>query len=359
MGKRYIINGKFLMAGPTGVHRVAAELANAIADLAAERHPATAGLDFTVRYPREGAERAKDLRMGGRVLPFLTHIPWEQITLPLARGRGTLLNLCNIGPAFARDSITMIHDAQVYLSPESYSRAFRLWYRLVQTRLARRNRLILTVSDYSRGQIAAAGLCSADRIVTIPNGADHVLSVASDPAIIDRRNLGAQPFALALATTQAHKNIAVLLRAFARPDLADTTLLLFGSGSAEDFARAGLPLSPNVRFAGRVSDGELRALMESAVALLFPSTTEGFGLPPLEAMALGCPTIVAPCGALPEVCGDAALYAAPDDADEWADQLKQVIANQDLKQVLIDKGRDQASRFTWRNSALKLLEVLQ
>jgi glycosyltransferase involved in cell wall biosynthesis len=298
------------------------------------------------------------LRMQSRLLSPLTHIPWEQITLPLAKGDATLINLCNIGPAFVRNAVTMVHDAQVHLTPDSYSPAFRLWYKAVQGSFARRNRLLLTVSDYSRNQLVDAGLGSPDRIAVVHNGVDHAKATPADPAIIDRLGLNASPFTVALASTQAHKNIRVLLEAYARPALADTSLVLFGSEGPEAFAAAGMRVPQNVVFAGRISDGELRALLENAIALLFPSTTEGFGLPPAEAMVLGCPTIVAPCGALPEICGTASLYAEPDDPEAWVRCIATLHADLPLREHHRQAGYDQSASFTWRKSAVELLRIL-
>jgi glycosyltransferase involved in cell wall biosynthesis len=163
---------------------------------------------------------------------------------------------------------------------------------------------------------------------------------------------------VALSTTQVHKNIAILLKAFARPEMADLVLVLFGSTSRAAFEAAAMAVPPNVRFAGRVSDGEMRALMEAAVCIAFPSTTEGFGLPPLEAMLLGCPAVVAPCGALPEVCGDAALYAEPFDDSDWSDKISAIADSPELRERLSVAGRQQAGRFTWRAAAILLANAI-
>ncbi len=289
----------------------------------------------------------------------MTGIPWEQITLPLTKRKGTLLNLCNIGPVLAGDALTMIHDVQVHISPASYSRGFRWWYHLTQPILARRNRKILTVSEFSRGEIARTGLCPAERIAVVHNGVDHVLRAEPRNEVIDRLALRGKPFVLGLANTQEHKNIAVLLAAFAQEELAGVQLVLFGGAGRDAFAAAGLALPANVLFAGRVDDGELRALMEHALCLAFPSTTEGFGLPPLEAMLLGCPAIIAPCGALPEVCGDAAVHVGPSDVAGWATAIRNFSDDPDLRGKYSVKGQVHASEFTWARAGRQLARVLQ
>jgi len=95
------------------------------------------------------------------------------------------------------------------------------------------------------------------------------------------------------------------------------------------------------------------------MCLAFPSTTEGFGLPPLEAMAVGCPAIVAPQGALPEVCGEAALYADADDADAWVEAIAALAENPGLRGRMRALGRVQAGRYRWAESARLLLDIIQ
>jgi hypothetical protein len=354
MSPNLIINGKFLSVPMTGVHRVAQELANGLADLAAEG--AFEGAE--VWLPHDGVERASSLRLPSRVIGPLRGRRWEQLTLPFAARGRTLLNLCNIGPMAATDAITMIHDAQVHLTPESYSFAFGAWYRLNQPVIARRHRHLLTVSEYSREQLVKASLGTPDKISVIYNGVDHILAEPADSGIIERLELGERDYAVALASTQAHKNIGLLLRTFADTRLASLKLVLIGGCDPAAFEKIA-PIPPNVLFSGRISDGALRALYEHALCVAFPSTTEGFGLPPLEAMRVGCPALVAPCGALPEVCGDAAIYAAPNSAESWVEVILELAGNPEAWAMWARRAEEHASRFTWRRSAERLVEVLQ
>lgn len=350
-----IINGKFLSVPMTGVHRVAQEITNALADLNDEG----AGVGAEVWLPRDGAGRTEAIRLPCRVVGPLRGIPWEQLTLPAAARGRLLLNLCNIAPVAASNAVTMIHDAQVYLAPDSYSTGFRAWYRSVQPLIARRHKHLLTVSEFSKSQLVKAGLARPDKISVIHNGVDHILAAAPEPAIIDRLGLRRRGYAVALASSQPHKNIRLLLRVFTEPCLDHLKLVLIGGESRS--AVAGLVPFPlqNVIFAGRVSDGELRQLYESALCVAFPSTTEGFGLPPLEAMRVGCPAIVAPCGALPEVCGDAAIRADPVRPRAWIGALADLSRNEDFWRGRASAGRAHAAQFTWRRAAERLLSVLE
>lgn len=353
-----IINGKFLIAEATGVHRVASELITHAYRILAERKDLAERLALELWVPAEGAERARQLGVPFHVVTPLAGRAWEQITLPRKAGKRIILSLCNVGVVAARRSVTMIHDAQVRSTPKSYSVPFRLWYRFQHAITGRRHERILTVSEFSRQQLDHYGIAAQRKIGVILNGIDHLGEASADRAILDRLDIEPGKFAVTLANTQAHKNIPMLLRAFAAPELSGMKLVLFGSAKADDFLALGHTVPANAIFAGRVSDAELQALYENALCIAFPSSTEGFGLPPLEAMRAGCPAVVAQAGALPEVCGDAALYADHRDAQDWVRVLSRLAADADLRIDLAARGRKQAARFTWRDAAMRLVEEL-
>ncbi|SFN41304.1 Glycosyltransferase involved in cell wall bisynthesis [Variovorax sp. OV329] len=369
-----VINGKFLQptTSRSGVYRVAREMLVALDKVLAENPALAAAMPCRLLVPGGLPEaalgelrlsciqvdrRQRRREMGPRLMR-LTGLLWEQLVLPWRARGSTLVSLCNIGPVVYRNAFTLVHDAQVYSSPASYSRAFRAWYRTVLPLLGRSNRSLLTVSQYSRKQLAHFGVANAARIRVIHNGVDHVLRLAPDPAKVQSAGLAAQPYVLALANTQPHKNVGVLLKAFQSPMLKDVTLALFGPATREDFERQGHKVPSNVSFLGFVSDEELAGLLQQAAALAFPSTTEGFGLPPLEAMLRNCPAIVAPRGALPEVCGDAVLWAHPQDPQEWAQQIRRLCSDAQLRDQTQERGRAHAAQFTWRRAACRLLETV-
>ena len=355
--RRLAINGKFLGAGPTGVHRVADQLVDQLSD----RRDELAGLfrdapQIAAPTALPAARTAAfNVKRGGVFSGQL----WEQLDLPRLTTPDLLLNLCNLGPMASTAAITIIHDAQVFITPDSYTWAFANWYRHVLPVLGRRHARIVAVSEYSAAQLARFGVARRDRISVVPNGADHLLRFEARPEIIGRLHLDERKFVVALANLQVHKNIGLLLKAFADPALGALRLVLVGTEDRKRFEAQGHVVPPNVVFAGRVDDGELRALLESALCVGFPSTTEGFGLPPLEGMTLGCPAIMAPCGALPEVGGEAALYAAPDDPRQWVQAILALAGDQELWRRSSLAARKQAGLFTWKRAGDRLMEVIR
>lgn len=359
-----VINGKFLRPGAprSGVYRVAHELLHALDKALAENPDLASKISCRVIVPAdippELALSRVRVESSGGLADSINDTLWEQILLPWHARGSILLNLCNMGPVFYRNAFTMFHDAQVHSSPDSYSFAFRAWYWLVQPLLGRRNRAIFTVSQYSCEQLDRYRVVAASRVRVIHNGCDHVLRVAPDTGAVRTVGLANKRYVLALANTQVHKNVGMLLKAFRSASLKDVTLALYGAATRADFEALGHSVPANVLFLGRLTDEQLFGLLKQATALAFPSLTEGFGLPPLEAMALGCPAIVAPCGALPEVCGDAALWADPHQPDQWAHQIARLLDDPKHKAATISLGFRRAAVFTWEQAVRQLLTTV-
>lgn len=359
MERPIYINGRFLSARLTGVQRVAFEMIKGLdRQLAHFKSAGLPHLSVEILYP-PGAALIPNLKaISARQVGARRGQAWEQFDLLKASKDGTLLSLCNGAPLLKRDAITMLHDAQVYTAPRSYGLGFRLWYKFAHPVIGHLHRRIVTVSQFSLDELVSLNIVDRRKISFIPNGCDHVLEAEADEDAVAKFGLTPGNFTVSLSNTLPHKNIAVLLRAFSDPRLSKHTLALFGNATAADFTADGHQIPPNVRFLGRVSDDELKGLLQSATCFACPSLTEGFGLMPLEAMALGCPAIIAPCGALPEVCSDAALHADPYRPQEWASQITRLIENQETATTYARKGKERAALFSWDRSAKALLDLL-
>ncbi len=352
-------NGKFLSGDATAVHRVAEELIRAVGRLIEQDEQLAKRLAPEILMPKDAHRTLEGVPFEHRQVGHLTWQPWEQIELPMhARGK-LLVSLCNLAPVASSNAITMIHDAQVFISPESYSGPFGKWYRFAQPRIGKKNKKILTVSNFSKGQLAEWGVATADKIEAIHNGVEHLLSEHGDETVLSRLGLTPDTYSVGLSNTQAHKNIKVAIEAHARPELKDRKLVLFGSAKREDFEALGISVPPNVVFAGFVSDAELRSLLEHANSIVFPSLTEGFGLPPLEAMLLGTPAICAPCGALPEVCGDMTLYVDPHDSAAWSEAVLQLANESEAERAnRAAAAKTHAATFNWDAAGRKLADIM-
>ena len=349
------INGRYLTHAITGVERTAHNLISAAVDVLR-----ASGRPFDIRHyvprnativcpPPEGTQIVRAGRLRGHV--------WEQLELSRLRGDTLLFSPCNTGPVLAKRHIVMVYDAQVFTKPQSYSFAFRSLYQIVQPAELRHADRALTISWHSRDQLEQLGVSPKGKLEVVHLGGDHMLKVAPDEAVLDRESLRGQPFFLVIGSRNAHKNLPMAVEAIRRAR-SPHSLIIAGGGSPGVFAEAGIPSDEMIRPIGRITDGEMRALFEAATALLFPSLEEGFGLPPLEAMTCGCPVIVSTAGAIPEVCGDGALYAAPTDADGWASQIDALIEQDGLRATMIEKGRERAAELTWARAGRQFVDVI-
>ena len=192
----------------------------------------------------------------------------------------------------------------------------------------------------------------------IYEGKEHVSAVAVDMKILREHGLVGRPFVLAVSSTSPNKNFRSVVRAVELLGDVDFEVVIAGGANPRVFSRSETSLPDSVKHVGYVSDGELRALYENATCFVFPSFYEGFGLPPLEAMARGCPTIASGAASMPEVCGDAALYCDPGDPADIAKQIQGVMENEDLRRDLSRKGLRRAERFSWDRCARETLDVV-
>ena len=356
------LNGRFLGRPVTGVDRVAIELTRAIGDVLAELGSESGSLTIAIP-PGDPTRIDLTAEYFGRNLPVKVtgtrggHA-WEQLVLAGYRRHDWLLNLCNTGPISRRRQMVLMHDAQFISHPDSYSLPFRAWYRFLLSMLGRRAAAIFTVSHASRTMLEKYGVVPQGKAHVIRLGVDHIRRLEADATISERLGIMPHRYVLAIGSLARHKNIARLVDAFVAADLPGIRLVIAGGGNPTIFRAAGLPTAANVDYIGRVSDAELKWLYANATAFACPSLSEGFGLPPLEAMSTGCPVVATTGGAVPEVCGDAACYADPLDTAAWTTALCRVVLDENFRTDLARRSLERAAGFTWAHAARQVLADL-
>jgi glycosyltransferase involved in cell wall biosynthesis len=357
MTRRWTINGRFLSQPTTGVQRYARELVRSLDTLIAEQGPLARGLEVRLHCP-PGSDQIPLAFIERREIGRTSGHIWEQTRLPLSLDKGGLLSLSNTGPLLSRKHIVCIHDANVWNAPQSYSRAFRNFYRTLLPCLGKTAWGISTVSDYSLGELVRRGVIPMQRAFVAPNGHEHALRWAPEHSV--RTRLAASPETIVMIGSVApHKNMGLVLGMADRLAEAGLRIAIVGMSDTRVYRSGATSANAqNIHWLGRIADGELAALLADSLCLAFPSLTEGFGLPALEAMAIGCPVVVSDRASLPEVCGNAALFAPPDDSEAWLDCFMQLRTSQALRAQMIGKGRARAAAYSWRATGLRYLEAM-
>jgi glycosyltransferase involved in cell wall biosynthesis len=321
------------------------------------RAAARAEIGGVERWAREMAVRLPALqpdayfvaRPPGALAHKAGHL-WEQGALPvLARRRRAALvySPANLAPVAWPRNVILLHDVAALRHPEWYSGGYVAWQRRVIPAVARRARLLVTVSDFSRREIAETLDLAPERIAVVAGGVDERFAPGAVPEAPARLGLD-RPYVLTLSTRYPRKNQGVLSEAVRR--LSARGIDLVAAGGERGYMRTE-PAAAGVRALGYVPDELLPGLFAGASAFVFPSRDEGFGLPCLEAMACGVPVVAARSGALPETCGDAALLVDPGDAGAFADALEMVLDDEAARGRLSEAGRARASELTWDRAA--------
>jgi len=350
-GMMIYINGRFLTQKTTGVQRFAEEVGKALAGI---RN------DVVFLVPEKTQVVKKEFLSNFNVQEVKGgngHF-WEQFTLPKYLKRlnsPLLLNLCSTAPAFYKNKIVTHHDITYVRFPESFSKPFRLWYRALVPIMIKNSKCLLTVSEFSKKEISTFYRCENKRVEVISNAVSKEFQ-PPQPSLgnsIDSSN----QYVLAVSSPNYHKNFHGLIEAFSASNL-DIKLKIIGD-RAGTFSKVKFSEDdPRIEFLGRVNDDELVALYQNAKFFAFPSFYEGFGIPPLEAQACGCPVISSDRASLKEVLADSAVYFSPDSKAEIIEALESVDKDASLRESLKRKGENNVTRFSWSSSAEKLNKII-
>ena len=255
--------------------------------------------------------------------------------------------------------VVTLHDVAHHEVPGSFSAAERAFRRVAYDAPARRAALVITDSEHARGEIAARLQIAPERIVAIHHGIDHErfspAAQEGDAALLEPLGLPGQPFVVYPANLWAHKNHERLLAGLAASGGDGPALVLTGqrgprwAGLLEVASRLGV--AGRVHHAGYVDGAAMPALYRRATGLVFPSLFEGFGAPPLEAMACGCPVAASAAGTVAEITGDAGLRFDARDPEAIGDALRRLTADEELRTRLRAAGPAHAAGFGWAQTA--------
>lgn len=300
-----------------------------------------------------------------KVLNLLIELTWIHVLLPLklARERIDLVHVpANVAPALSPCPVVVtIHDANFHRFPETYDPGYRCYGNLAFRTAACRAIQVITDSAFSAKDLEEYFGANPGKVSVV-----H-LGVSRNPAIAEQVRPLHSPYVLFVGSLEPHKNARRLVEAFAlfrasgEEVARDYQLIIVGESGrdyeqvVDEISRHGL--KDAVHITGRVTTERLEQLYRHAAIFAFPSLNEGFGLPPLEAMARGVPVVAAAAGSLPEVLGDAALYCDPFDPEDIARALSRIASDKLLRVRLSEAGSRHAEQFTWEKTALATLEV--
>lgn len=344
--KRIIINGKFMAERMQGIVRYARQIV-----LSLDQQLKKGDKVWLVVPPN--AQNIPDYKHI-RVIVYGIHtgIFWEQTELRRFAEYykdSILLNLCNTSPFFAGESITTVHDIMYKVNPSHYTtlrnKISRYWHMIQYSYLFRHEKLILTVSEFSKREIQRFYPCAKGKIKVIPNAWQHTAEYKQSTDWQERYpKLKAGEFFFSLATLAKNKNGRWIIETAKK-----NPQYIFAMAGKIYEREYGSDLPQNVILLGFISDEDACALMKNCRAFVFPSLYEGFGLPPLEALALGAQVISSNAASLPEVLGKSVHYIDPHTSGTDLDKL--------LNEPVEDAQKT-LDRFSWDKSAEKLLKII-
>ncbi|MCX6251677.1 MAG: glycosyltransferase family 1 protein [Bacteroidetes bacterium] len=339
------INGRFLSQKMTGVNRFAFELCKALYKK---------GFIFEVVAPKK---IRNDYYPDFPVVNWgnLSGPLWEMVSLPLFLSKhenSFLLSFSGLGPIFYKNQVITIHDLAFLVNPEWFTKRYYWFYKIFTPIIARNAGKIITVSEFSKGEIMQYLGIQEEMIVVVNNAVNFEKSkVPPTGKVIEGKYL------LAVSSLDPRKNLLRIIEAYKQTGIdGEYKLVLVGKSDRVFNMEATTEITE--RSLGYVSDDQLVQLYRNASLLIYPSLYEGFGIPPLEAMSLGCPVLISDIPVFREVFGDAGWYVDPKDTSDIRDGILAILKNSELRRTLINQGYKCAESYRWERSAGKVIEMV-
>ncbi|MEI6123987.1 MAG: glycosyltransferase family 1 protein [Bacteroidota bacterium] len=345
MSTPFYINGRFLTQVMTGIQRFSFELCKMLIEQ---------GVDIVILAPRK---IRLEYKLNCHIIQFglFNTILWEQIDLPRflqKHKKPLLINFGSPGPLCYANRIVTIHDLAIYVHPGGFSRPYYYYYRFVTPVFTRRSKKIITVSEFSKQEIVRLTGVAPEKIVVIHNAVSAAIT-NSDSAVREIK----QPYILSVASMDPRKNLARLVEAYNKLGLASATKLVL-AGKMDSIFTMELSHDIVANSLGYVPDEALAVLYKNASVFVYLSIYEGFGIPPLEAMAMGCPVVLSDIAVFREIFGDAACYVDPLNSDSISQAILLVMNNKSYRNQLVARGFERVKLYSWEKSAAKLLALI-
>jgi glycosyltransferase involved in cell wall biosynthesis len=300
-----------------------------------------------------------------RAIAGLPAHAWEQSVLPFSIRDAVLWSPTNTGPLAMSRQVVTIHDVVPLDHPEWLNPRFAVLHRWLIPRIVRRAAHVITVSEFTRQRLIHHTGLNPEKVSMVYNGVDPRFSPRPEKEIrhvSEVLSLPSRRYVLALGSIEPRKNLVRLVEAWGKllhrlP--GDIWLVITGAaGRSLVYKKVSLPSLPRVHFTGHINDEHLPALYSGALVFVYPSVYEGFGLPPLEAMACGTPVVTGDRTSLPEVIGGAGLSVDPYNTDEIASALERLICSDDLRRFYSASGRERSQCFSWQKAGATTLRIL-
>ena len=263
---------------------------------------------------------------------------------------------------YRKKHVTTIHDLITlhFTNPDKNIITYKLKqqvYKWLVHHVARTSKQIITPTEFVKNDVQKFASIPADKITTTLEAADKINDPAQPLATLKNKQ-----FIMYIGRPTPHKNLDRLVEAYKTLKAQHPNLYLVLAGKIDNNYQAiqkRTKSEHNIIFTDKISDAQLRWLYENCAAYVFPSLSEGFGLPGLEAMVHGAPVVSSNASCLPEVYGNAAHYFDPTDTQAMADAINEVLTNKDLRQSLVTAGHAQAAKFSWERMAKQTLQVYE
>lgn len=347
-----VINARFLTQNVTGVQRFAIEICKIL--------KVKFSNDIVFLTPKNINQKELAEELGAQVIGNNCGHVWEQIELPMylkKHGNPVLVNLCNTAPLFYKNKIVTIHDVGFEVFPNTYSKKFLFFYKWLIPKIISNSKKVLTVSNFSKDEIIKYYGTPAEKVEVVNN------AVGSDFHEIKDETLSTQNYFLAVSSLNYRKNLPLVLKAFElfSKKHSDYKLYIIGDFDSKSFSSLNLDRYERIKgieFKGRVSDQELIKYYSNAVAFIYPSFYEGFGIPPLEAQSCNCPVIVSAISCLPEIFDQSVLYCNPEDSDSLLVQMN-TVKEESCRERLVNLGMNNTKKYDWQVSAEKVYKIIE